>query len=83
MSIAEMHPEDIRAALRKRFGTITKFEQEYKLPKKSVYEIFRGRKSARVSRAIENAIIETPIENTEKEYTTADSKAHRTNAGAQ
>ena len=56
--LMEMHPQDVRSELRKRFRTIANFERSKNLPSKSVYEVLRGRKSARVSRAIEAALIE-------------------------
>lgn len=59
MSIATMHPEDIKAALRKRFGTIVAFERAKSLPHQSVTDVLRGRPNARVVEAIEDAL-ETP-----------------------
>jgi lambda repressor-like predicted transcriptional regulator len=53
---ASMHPEDVKAALRKRFKSVAAFERAKGLPAKSVTEVLRGRKSARVSTAIEAAI---------------------------
>lgn len=81
MSLADMHPEDIRAELRKRFGTITKFEDANNLPRKSVHEILRGRKSARVSEAIEKAIIEAPVLQSENSYSSREPSAHRLSGG--
>lgn len=51
-----MHKEDLKAALRKKFGTIRKFEIEAGLSKGSVHEIMRKRRWAKVERAIEGAI---------------------------
>jgi lambda repressor-like predicted transcriptional regulator len=56
MHIASMHPEDVKAAIRKRFGTIAAFERAKSLPEKSVHDLFRGRASARVSKAVEDAL---------------------------
>jgi lambda repressor-like predicted transcriptional regulator len=56
MEIATMHPEDIKAGLRKRFGTVFAFEQINGLPKRSVADVLRGRPNARVIRAIEDAL---------------------------
>jgi lambda repressor-like predicted transcriptional regulator len=51
-----LHREDIKAELRKRFGSVAAFEREKNLPNKSVHEILRGRKSARVAAEIEKAL---------------------------
>jgi len=55
-----MHPEDIKAELRKRFGSVAVFERVHELPEKSVTDLLRGRKSARVKEAIED-VISRPI----------------------
>lgn len=51
-----MHPEDVKAGLRKRFGTIVAFERAKGLPHQSVTDVLRGRPNARVSKAIEEAL---------------------------
>ena len=56
MSLAEIHPEDVKAALRKRFLTIRQFEIDHDLPKGSVHDVLRNRRSARVEAAIAQAI---------------------------
>jgi lambda repressor-like predicted transcriptional regulator len=56
MQLATMHPEDIKAGLRKRFGTVFAFEQANGLPKRSVADVLRGRPNARVIKAIEDAL---------------------------
>ena len=43
-----MHPEDIKAALRKRFGSVFAFEDAHDLPRKSVSDFLRGRANQRV-----------------------------------
>ena len=58
MKIEDLHPEDIRAAIRKKFGTIKSFEREYDLPASGVQDILRGRTSARVRAAIEAILME-------------------------
>lgn len=47
-----LHREDIKAKLRKRFRSVTKFEQAMGLPPKSVSDVLRGRSSAATERAI-------------------------------
>lgn len=56
MTISAMHPEDIKASLRKRFGTVFAFEKIKGLPKRSVADVLRGRPNARVTKAIEDAL---------------------------
>lgn len=56
MHPSEMHPEDIKAELRKRFGTVFAFEDAANLPRKSVSDFLRGRSSRRVRDAIDETI---------------------------
>lgn len=51
-----MHPEDIRALLRKKFGNLRAFERQKGLPVDSAREVLRGRTKGRVKTAIERAI---------------------------
>lgn len=56
MAIEGMHPEDIKAALRKRYGSVFAFEDAKALPRKSVSDWLRGRPSQRVKDAIEGTL---------------------------
>jgi lambda repressor-like predicted transcriptional regulator len=56
MDYTDFHPEDVKAAIRKRFGSLAKFEREHGLPPESVYNLLRGLKSRRVA-AVVNAIV--------------------------
>ncbi|MFQ3665552.1 MAG: helix-turn-helix domain-containing protein [Sphingomonadaceae bacterium] len=47
-----LHREDIKAEIRKRFGSVRAFEAAHSLPDKSVSDLMRGRRSRRVERAI-------------------------------
>jgi lambda repressor-like predicted transcriptional regulator len=47
-----MHPEDIKAELRKRNGSIANFIRANKLPVSGVSDLLGGRISRRVARAI-------------------------------
>jgi hypothetical protein len=58
MILDRMHPEDVKAALRKRYGTIARFIEEYDLPATGVSDVFRGRTSERVRQAIEDVLRE-------------------------
>jgi lambda repressor-like predicted transcriptional regulator len=53
-----MHPEDIKAAIRKRFGSLKAFEELEGLPRKAVTDILRGRSNRRVTDAIRRVIAE-------------------------
>lgn len=46
------HPEDIKAELRKRYRSVTKFEETRGLPAKSVADVLRGRAVQRTAHAI-------------------------------
>jgi lambda repressor-like predicted transcriptional regulator len=56
MTIASMHREDVKAALRKSYGSIFAFERARHLPRKSVSDVLRGRPNQRVVSAIETAL---------------------------
>ncbi|PAL20187.1 helix-turn-helix domain-containing protein [Sphingopyxis sp. GW247-27LB] len=56
MSLAQMHREDIKAALRKKYGTIRQFEIDHDLSRGAVHEVLRNRRWARVERAIAEAL---------------------------
>ena len=55
-SLTQMHKEDVKAALRKRHGSVAAFERAQGLPEKSVTDLLRGYTSARVRKAVEAAI---------------------------
>ena len=46
------HPEDIKAAIRKRHGSMTSFEVANGLPQGSVRDVLRGKASERIAIAI-------------------------------
>lgn len=56
MALAGMHKEDVKAALRKQFGSVAEFERQKNLPGKSVADLLRGYTSARVEKAVTDAI---------------------------
>lgn len=51
-----MHPEDIKAALRKKYGSVFAFEDAKDLPRKSVSDFLRGRPNQRVKDAIAKVV---------------------------
>jgi Ner family transcriptional regulator len=50
------HPEDVKADLRKRFGSIAAFERQSGLPERSVKDVLRGKSRPRVAHAIADAL---------------------------
>ncbi len=76
MKLAELHPEDIKAELRKQFRTIRRFEEENGLSRGSVHEVLRRRRWAKVERAIEKAIF-GPEALSDKADSKAKPSAHR------
>ena len=59
MLLDQMHPEDVKAAIRKRFGTVSRFIEERDLPVTGVSDLLRGRTSARVRDAVEEVLKES------------------------
>jgi lambda repressor-like predicted transcriptional regulator len=52
MLSAAPHPEEIKAALRIKHGSLYKFEKKADLPRKSVADVLRGRAVAKTAEAI-------------------------------
>ena len=83
MQIAPSNREDIKAALRKRFGSVAKFERARGLPEKSVSDVLRGSTSRRVTAEIEKALNEPLPPEEQPEFSgdsSSDGAAHRLNA---
>ena len=84
MLLFKMHPEDVKAEIRKRFATVSAFERKFELPSKSVHDLLRGRASARVEKAVE-AVIKRPVSEFSKsecsDITKSRMRKHRLNAG--
>lgn len=75
-----IHPEDVKAAIRKRFGTIGEFHRAYGLPTTGLHDVLRGRASKRVSEAMDEVLAEEQDSKTLD--STADSTAQHLIAGA-
>ncbi|WP_288457817.1 helix-turn-helix domain-containing protein [uncultured Sphingomonas sp.] len=83
MALAHMHKEDIKAALRKRFGSVAAFERSRGLPEKSVTDLLRGYASARVEKAVVDAISgAVPDQSEVSDDNSTIAPAHRLNAQA-
>ena len=83
-----MHPEDIKAALRKRFGSVSAFEDAHDLPRKSVSDVLRGRPNQRVKDTISKVISpdskngDMPPQSELSDCIKLGRAAHRQNSGA-
>ena len=80
--LAEMHKEDIKAALRKQFGTVRAFELAHDLPRGSVSEILRNRRWAKVEKAVEAVINGSAKTLSNKSDSRTRNASHRLNAVA-
>lgn len=79
-----MHREDVKAELRKRFGSVAAFERKAKIPEKSVNDVLRGRRSARVEKAIRKALstpILPPAQSEGSDHSVTETVTHRLIAG--
>lgn len=64
MLTSSMHPEDIKAVLRKRFGSLRAFVESEGLPSRGVSDMLRGRRCKRVRQAVERVLQEQTSEST-------------------
>jgi len=55
-SHTNIHPEDVKALIRKRFGSLQAFERARGLPFRSVSDLLRGKTSQRVAAAVNKEI---------------------------
>lgn len=82
MLLDRMHPEDVKAVLRKRFGTVSRFIAEHDLPETGVSDLFRGRTSRRVRDAVE-VVLQEDAQSIKLDVSERGTNAHRLIAGAQ
>lgn len=83
------HREDIKAAIRKRYGSLTNFEKIKGLPVRSVNDVLRGRAVANTARAIARELGMTTeqlfpgrFKSHFSDYSRTQPAPHRLNAGA-
>lgn len=85
---AKLHPEDVKAEIRKRYGSLAEFERRNGFPPLSARDVLRGKSRSKIAKAIADAIDMdvTELEVFKKshnrdsnEYVTP---AHRKSAGA-
>jgi len=56
MKRQKLHKEDIKAGLRKKFGSLAAFEREFELPEESVSDVLRGKSVQRTAEAMAQAL---------------------------
>lgn len=56
MTYKDFHPEDVKAAIRKRFKSLDKFEREHGLFRGAVNDLLRGKVTARTADLV-NAVL--------------------------
>ncbi|MEL7681110.1 helix-turn-helix domain-containing protein [Citromicrobium bathyomarinum] len=78
MHLDRMHPEDVKAAIRKKYGTVARFVKQHDLPTSGVSDLFRGRTSARVANAVEKVL----AEDAESKHSDSDRRGAATGKGA-
>jgi lambda repressor-like predicted transcriptional regulator len=83
-----MHPEDIKAELRKRHRTVKAFEVQAGLAKDSVRDVLRGKSSKRTAEAIATTlgkplskVFPNRFVNGQREHTSRKRDAHGLSAG--
>lgn len=82
MLVEQLHPEDIKAAIRKRHGSIREFSRKHGLGPTAVSDLFRGRTSKPTTDAVE-ALLQLEFEKSiELDHSDGSANAHRLNAGA-
>ena len=75
------HREDIKAAIRKKFGSVFNFEDEMGLPRKSVSDRLRGRPNSNVDVAIKKTLPTLVITQSDKSGSSAEKRlTHRLNS---
>lgn len=58
MLLDQMHPEIVKAVIRKRFGTIGRFQESRDLPSTAVADLMRGKGAQRTREAVEEVLQE-------------------------
>ena len=87
-----MHPEDVKAGIRKKYGSLAAFEAAHKLPTRSAGEVIRGKAVLQTARVIAKELGVSVIEVSPAckraydrlvaDYTSANVDSHRLNNGA-
>lgn len=62
MALGGRHKEDVKAVLRKRYGSVCAFEKAKGLPPQSVSDVLRGRSVARTQAALILELVKSDAE---------------------
>lgn len=57
MTYKDFHPEDVKAAIRKRFKSMDKFEKEHGLFKGAVHDLLRGKVTSKTAKVVDAVLI--------------------------
>ena len=82
--LGQLHAEDVKAIIRKRYRSLAAFERAEGLSRQSVTEVLRGRASARTKAAMERVVREhlKSVESIFQVDSGSAGLAHRLNAEA-
>lgn len=83
MTLQTMHPEDVKAAIRKAHGSQRNFERANNLALNAVSEVFRGRTSRPTTEAIEKLLEEVARESIKLDDSAIATPTHRLNGRGQ
>jgi lambda repressor-like predicted transcriptional regulator len=53
LGYAGLHPEDVKAEIRKQFGSVKNFHDHFGLSRSGVFDVLRGRASKPVEQALD------------------------------
>lgn len=83
------HPEDVKGALRKKFGSVAAFERARGLPEQAVRDVLRGKSRSKIARALARelgvsvgSLKELCNESHNRDSSSGSDHAHRLNAEA-
>ncbi|RHW17163.1 hypothetical protein D1610_11480 [Sphingomonas gilva] len=79
MLLKTMHREDVKSAIRKKYGSLNAFYEAENLAKRSVSDLFRGRTSGPTAEAVERVLQEQVSESNSLDCSSAPAPVHRPN----
>ena len=78
-----LHPEDVKAKIRKEFGSLLAFERAHELGRRSVTDLLMGRRRPAAAIAVTKLFgHEIALQSATADDSTTETDAHRQNAGA-
>lgn len=57
MTYKDFHPEDVKAAIRKRFKSLDNFEREHALYRGAVHDLLRGKSGEPTARVVDAVLV--------------------------